>query len=189
MQQLLVQVFEFRVSDKSAVDGFSVLGENAYLLRMLMGPPCMYSSVYPVQACAFRCRQSIGGEAYQKWTCGSHGSTHIERLNGAVPDDIGPKARRSAADDGEVVDGDALGPQHAALVRALGSVVFKRNGRGPVGRVRAHVARIALVPLPVARDDAIAGGGNVCITRRRRRADGRLTARRRHPSTSAVRAG
>jgi hypothetical protein len=151
--------------------------------------PSLYWSVYSVQACAFRCRQSIGGEAYQKWACGSHGSTHIERLNGAVPDDIGPKARGSAADDGEVVNRDALGPQHAALVRALGGVVFKRNGRGPVGRVRAHVARMALVPLPVWRDDAIARGGDVCITRRRRRAVGRLTARRRHPSTGAVRVG
>jgi len=93
-----------------------------------------------------------------------HG-TAIERLNSAVPDNIGSNPGSGAADYDVIVYRDTFGPQHAAVVRALVGVVDEGNGRGPtvVGRVGAHTAGITLVPPPVRRDYTIAlwtvGGG------------------------------
>jgi hypothetical protein len=133
------------------------------------------------------CNQLAAGKRIRSGPprCGSR-ETHIERLNRAVPDDVRSQPRRRAADDDVIVYRDALRPQHPAVVRALVGMVFKRNGGWAIRRVRAHVARMSLVPLPVGRDDAIALGGDLCsITRRRRRAVDSLIARRLHPSTVA----
>lgn len=43
-------------------------------------------------------------------------STHIERLNRTVPDNVSPNARRGATDDDVIVNGYALGPQRLALL-------------------------------------------------------------------------
>lgn len=122
--------------------------------------------------------------------------TYLERLNSAVPDNVSPQAGRRAADDDVIVNGYTFGPQDLAVVGALAGVVLEPNGRraAVVGRVGAQTAGVALVPLPVGRDDAAAlwtsGGGFCPITGRRGGwAVDSFNARRLHPFTVAGWAG
>lgn len=109
---------------------------DAYLLRIFMGPPWTKTRVSkthlvaPPRAlvhaqpgalgwCGMRGqagrrlggRQGRGRLAYGCWR-----QTHLERLNGTVPDDVCADGRRSATDDDVIVYGDALGPQRLAVV-------------------------------------------------------------------------
>lgn len=124
-----------------------------------------------------------------------HGAA-IQRLNSAVPDNVSPQAGRGPADDDVIVDGYTFGPEDLAVLRALVGVVLEPNGRGAavVGRVGTQTAGVALVPLPVGRDDAAAlwtsGGGFCPITSRRGGwVVDSFKARRLHPFTVAGWAG
>jgi hypothetical protein len=136
---------------------------------------------------------------WPQYECGSR-TTYIERLNSAVPDNIGTQSGGGAADDDVIVDGDTFGPQHPALIRALVGVVLERDGSGMavVCRIRTHTAGMPFMALPVGWDYAIAlwtsrgARGGLCpITSWRWRAAGgiRLNTRRLHPSTVACWAG
>lgn len=128
-------------------------------------------------------------------TCGSR-KTHIKRFNRAVPDNVSPQTGRRAADDDVIINGYTLCPQDLALLGALEGVVLEADGGRlrEVDRVGAQTAGVALVPLPVGRDDAAAlwpsSGGFWTITGRRwaKVVDG-FRARRLHPFTVAGWAG
>lgn len=118
-------------------------------------------------------------------------ATYMERLNRAVPDNIGAQCGCRPADNHAIVYRDSLGPQHPALLRALGSVVLERNGRGMavVGGVGAHAAGMPLMALPVGRDYAAPLGWPMTSRRRSAVSGGRWQARRLHPFTVASEKG
>ena len=124
--------------------------------------------------------------------------TYIERLNGTVPDNVCSEPGRASADDDVIVNRDAFGPEHLALIGTLVCVVFQANGRGmAIGRIGAQVAVALVLLLPVRGRNYICAGAvlgsssGFCpiVAGWRRGRGSRFKARRLHSSTVAGWAG
>lgn len=80
--------------------------------------------------------------------------THIQGVDGNVPDDVGSKGGRAAAPHNHViVDSYMLRPQGLAVLRALVGVIFEADGIGGGAIFERGVTQalvvVGLVPLPV----------------------------------------
>lgn len=125
LDQVVPQVFKLGISSWSEHEEGKTagLGLAAYLLIIFIGPPWGLSvghSGVPHMLCLHRYGCILGEK------------THVQGLDGAVPDDVRPESRRRADND-IIVNGYMFCPQGLALLGPLVGVVLEADGRVVVG--------------------------------------------------------